>query len=108
MSGAVIPMNTNSKKSLPRRRKLLRRLKAIALAAVGLGGASAFAQPAPGASQTTVLPAGSAVPIANTDLRAEVAYFLASGQHGRNGPESYVVPVNGAARIAEVRQYLAE
>lgn len=43
-----------------------------------------------------------------TNIRAERAAFLAVGQRGTNGPESYVVPVSGAARIAEVRQYLAE
>lgn len=43
-----------------------------------------------------------------TDIRAETASFIAVGQLGAGGPESYVVPVSGAAKIAEVRQYLAE
>ncbi len=43
-----------------------------------------------------------------TEIRAESARFLAVGQNGLNGPESFVVPVSGAARIAEIRQYLAE
>ena len=51
--------------------------------------------------------AGS-TPGAATPIRAETAWFLASGQRGATGPESFVVPVSGAARIAEVRQYLAE
>lgn len=49
--------------------------------------------------------AADAVP---TDIRAESALFLAVGQSGLNGPESFVIPVSGAARIAEIRQYLAE
>lgn len=76
-----------------RRLKLFRRLKALVLAA------------ATGSLAGTAAPAQTAI---NTDLRAESAFFLAVGQRGANGPESYVVPVSGAARIAEVRQYLAE
>lgn len=49
--------------------------------------------------------AAEAVP---TEIRAESARFLAVGQSGLNSPESFVVPVSGAARIAEIRQYLAE
>lgn len=47
-------------------------------------------------------------PAAN-EIQAETAYFLASGQTGeRSGPESFVIPVSGAARIAEIRQFLDE
>lgn len=42
------------------------------------------------------------------DIRAETAWFVAVGQRGNSVPESFVVPVSGAARIAEVREYLAE
>lgn len=88
-------MKTSQKKTQSRRLKFVRRLKALVLAAAG---ASLAGTAAP--AQTVV----------NTDtgIRAETAYFLAVGQRGPNGPESYVVPVSGAARIAEVRQYLAE
>ena len=45
----------------------------------------------------------------NTSIRAETAWFLASGQGTlRGGPESFVIPVHGAARIAEIREYLDE
>jgi hypothetical protein len=34
--------------------------------------------------------------------------FLAIGQRGATGPESYVIPMSDPARIAEARQYLAD
>jgi hypothetical protein len=86
-------MNTHPKSTHPRPLQRLRPLRDLLLAAAG---ALLAGLPAP--AQTAI----------NTDLRAETAYFLAVGQRGTNGPESYVVPVSGAARIAEVRQYLAE
>lgn len=52
-------------------------------------------------------PARAAEPVP-TDIRAESALFLAMGHYGLNGPESFVIPVSGAARIAEIRQFLAE
>ncbi|MES2695586.1 MAG: hypothetical protein V4773_19070 [Verrucomicrobiota bacterium] len=85
-------MITNLKKSLPRRQIFLGRFKTLLLVLAGAGAAG------PAAAQTTPPP----------DIRAETAYFLALGQRGTIGPESYVVPVSGAARIAEVRQYLAD
>jgi len=74
----------------PPGRRLLPSL-ALAVAAASLAGPAARAQ-AP----------------ANTDLRAETALFLAVGHRGSQAPESFVVPVSGAARIAEVRQYLSD
>ncbi|HEY1111303.1 MAG TPA: hypothetical protein VGE76_21795 [Opitutaceae bacterium] len=85
-------MKTNLKKSLPLRQIFLGRLKTLLLVLAGAGAAG------PAAAQT----------VTTTDLRAETAYFLAVGQRGAAGPESYVVPVSGAAQIAEVRQYLAD
>lgn len=44
-----------------------------------------------------------------TDIRAESAAFVAMGQSNGSAPaESFIVSVNSAARIAEIRQYLAE
>lgn len=83
-------MKTNLKKPLPLRQIFLGRIKTLLLVLAGAGAAG------PMAAQTAT----------NTDIRAETAYFLAVGQRGLAGPESYVVPVSGAARIAEVRQYL--
>lgn len=67
------------------------------------------------AAATSALPPGTGTPgnativaAPATDVRAETAWFLALGQRGYVGPESFVVPVTGAAQIAEVRQYLAE
>jgi hypothetical protein len=54
------------------------------------------------------VPAHAQADVNSTELRAETASFLAVGQLGAHGPASFVVPVSGAARIAEVRQYLAE
>lgn len=42
------------------------------------------------------------------EILPENALFLAAGQRGDRTPESYVVSVSGSARIAEIRQYLAE
>lgn len=61
-------------------------------------------QPGSGIVATPTLPATTSP----TDIRAESALFLAVGQSGLNGPESFVIPVSGAARIAEVRQFLSE
>ena len=47
-------------------------------------------------------------PAGTTEILPETAAFVAIGQRGINGPEAFVVPVSGAARIAEVRQYLAD
>lgn len=43
-------------------------------------------------------------------IRAENALFVATGQlaGATGGHESFVIPVSGAARIAEIRQFLAE
>jgi hypothetical protein len=46
--------------------------------------------------------------VAPPNIQAETALFLAMGQAGRNRPESFVVPVSDPARIAEIRQFLAE
>lgn len=65
--------------------------------------AAAFA-PASRAMDAPALAAAEPTPI-----RAEDAWFLASGQGTLTaGPESFVIPVSGAARIAEIRQYLDE
>lgn len=99
------------KSTATRRQKFIRRLKALLLAvAAGSSAGPAMAQgtsrPAPVDPGTPATP-GMLTP-APTEIRAETAFFLAVGQRGANGPESYVVPVSGAARISEVRQYLAE
>ncbi len=92
-------MNTYPTRSFFRRRAPLSRFKALLLA---LAGGSIAGTPAP--AQT----AGNTGVIGTTPIRAETAWFLATGQHGANGPESYVVPVSGAALTAGLRQYLAE
>jgi hypothetical protein len=94
----------------------LGRIKALLVALAGsclAGTAMAQSQtvrPGPTTPAEATQPGTPAAPV-TTDIRAETAYFLAVGQRGSapsNGPESYVVPVRGAALIAEVRQYLAE
>lgn len=93
--------NMNLKTTTSRRRKFFRRIHALVLAVLaGSSAGTAMAQSADPRTPTA--------PAAPTEIRAETAFFLAVGQRGANGPESYVVPVNGAARISEVRQYLAE
>jgi hypothetical protein len=92
-------MKTPSTRSLFRCRAPFRRFKALLLA---LAGGSVAGTPSP--AQT----AGNTSVVEPTPIRAETARFLASGPHGANGPESYVVTVSGAALIAEVRQYLAD
>lgn len=87
-------MKTNSTRLPVRRRPTLSRLRTLL---------RTIAASTPSPAQT----AGPTNAPVNTSIRAETAYFLASGQRGANGPESYVVLVSGAAQIAEVRQYLA-
>lgn len=47
-------------------------------------------------------------PLQAAEILPENAIFLASGQRGDRTLESFVIPVSGSARIAEIRQYLAE
>jgi hypothetical protein len=60
------------------------------------------------AALMVALTAPSRAQIVTPDILPETAVFLAVGQAGPNGPESFVIPVSGAARIAEIRQFLAE
>ncbi len=98
-------MHLNPLIAATRRTQSRRLLPSLVLVLAGtvLAGAHSRAQPAVPSEDA---PGGNGG--GRPDLRAETALFLALGNRGTAAPESFVVPVSGAARIAEVRQYLAD
>jgi hypothetical protein len=88
--------------------RIVKALAFVAALATGIGEAPAQSGPPTPRPDAPSTPAASNEAMPATEIRAESAVFVAVGETGRGGPESFAIPVSGAARIAEIRQFLAE